>query len=116
MSDRIFNSLLLSLLRAGAREVQLRAGEAGVRIRWRAAEEWHEHEGDAWFAGALVARRLKELAGVDPAADNTDGAMQSGHFTLLAGDGRYSVWLCAFPTEHGEQVVLAIEPEGAAGA
>jgi len=109
----------------------LRIEEAG-RIRWRIGSDRDEEDREPFFIGALIARRLKVMADIDPADLSEAGAMQSGlikiklretRYKMVDGeavkqDGQlvvetrkafYNISLTAFPTGRGEQIILSIE-------
>lgn len=129
---RFFNQWLRDLLRAGAQEARLQTDEDGTRICWRTATAWDGQDAEPWFIGALFARRLKQMADIEPRDLSEPEAMQSGlikiklrqtRYQMAEGvpemhNGRpvietrrafYNISLSAFPGAQGEQVVLVIE-------
>ena len=103
---RFVGRLLQDALAAGASDVHLASTAGGLQIRYRLDGVLLPMDSvDGRDFGALVIRRLKVLAELEP---TVNGRPQDGRLELTQGERRIDARLSVLPSRHGEDAVLRI--------
>ncbi len=116
---------LLLLREVDAVEVRLEWDTSGLSICWRSASEWHQWGERPFLLGALIARRFKQMADIDPTNISEPQGMRSGLIKIRQHptrhkkvDGKsvcetceaiYNISVAVFPSASGERIVVTIE-------
>lgn len=104
------NLVLLHILKDKAEQVRfdIRSDLAQSNLHFLVDGIWKEHTSSGYLA--LIARRLKEMADIEPREKNLTG-VQTGTIDLTQRDKKYLVTVTSTIVQYGEQLDLLIQPQ-----